>query len=264
MSGMSGGTPIPNLNQGEKVFTEHEPDELGQPTEEICTLKNALTPEILTVAPPLMDFEDELVWFDLISNTTNKILYDNTDCIDASLKNLCEQAYLQPLIPQDQKLLLEELTKNENFVHQFGLTSEKLPQLVENNPLISVEILTRLVNTTQMAQYFRVLVDRSITLHSMEVVNRLTTLVNLPPEFINLYISNCISTCETVTDKYMQARLVRLVCVFLQSLIRNKIIDVKALSLEIEAFCVGHNRVKEAVGLYRLLKHLDTAEQNLS
>ena len=138
----------------------------------------------------------------------------------------------------------------------------RLPLLVEKNHEVASEFLMQFMATTQarwvavasapnpsaasalpslphtVNEYLSPLVQMEMSLHSMEVAKSLSmstdsplgssALQVLPPDFLHLYICKCLSSCSKMQDKFLQARHVRLICAFLTTLIRKKIIHMGA------------------------------------
>lgn len=136
-------------------------------------MKNVVAPNFMSIAPPLLPVDDELVWFDLTNPAWHRPVYDaSISNISSEAKRLVALVFNEPLNIQDRQVLLAELEKDALMVNHIGLTPAKLPRLVENNPLVAIEILLKLMHSSHITEYLNVLVNMDMSLYSMEVVNR--------------------------------------------------------------------------------------------
>ncbi|CAG8694823.1 5870_t:CDS:2 [Dentiscutata erythropus] len=210
---------------------------------------------------PVMQHESHSLELDSVMEVDYNTLVADLDRDEVrSLMNRALQGALS--IPEE-----EQLEKNDKLIYTCDFSPEKLPFLIENNSRVAIKVLLQLKSSPQIDQYLETLLtiddpERSQQSSmepvnrmrsSMEVVNNLLLSFPLTPEFLHSYLSNCVRACEECQNRNIQERQVRLICVFLQSLIRKNIIDVSRFFIEIQAFCLQFSRNREAASLFRFL-----------
>ncbi|CAG9804659.1 unnamed protein product [Chironomus riparius] len=224
-------------------------------------LKNSFDlPKFFTLSPPLSYFEDETVWLNLTNSVEFKPIYYNEAFPEKysmeDIKKIATEAFKQTIRIHDQKVLLDVLEKDPDMIHKIGIKPSNISNIIEFNPSFAHNVLAILLKSTVSTDYLSAIIKTALnmSLNSLEVVNRLASSMELPTEFLHLYILNCIEACEKMTDERFQKRSVRILCVFLQSLVRKKKIDINDISIEIESFCITFSKIKEATELYKICK----------
>merc|ERR1711990_24462 len=217
------------------------------------------------------DPEDELEWLFPSDGYIFDVEWDDRMCQNnvgvTEVQRLYKVALQRKLENEEEQKFKEEIKNEPKMLDMIGLSDEMLPLLVEYNPMITVEILMIILknkNKEEIKRYLGQITNINVTLQSLEVVNRLVTQVELPSDFIPYYITRCTKTCEDLEDRLQQGRLVRLVCVFLRALINNSLFDIKDCSpmlIEVQGFCIQFSRIREAAGLFRLLKTMDNDKE---
>lgn len=189
----------------------------------------------------------------------------------AEAESLLTKCLSQTLNMPSQTMLLEQLARYPVLPFRVELTPTNYAELVENNPLIAGEVLLIFIKAAKTGQtyyhdgrayqiskemvneYISRLHSMDISVHSMEVINQLSSKVDLPPKFVSNYIRKSILSCENIKDVYVQNRLVRLLCVFIRYFILNNRFNVQSICIELKTFCVQFARIREASTLYRML-----------
>lgn len=227
--------------------------------------KRILQPQFISIPPPLYEGpDDELEWIFPSEPYLHDIEWDVAMCLNVTGKQEIERLYkialTRKLEIEEENRFKEDIKQDPERLEMIGLNASALPLLVEFNPMVTVEVLMIILqkeDIEEIKKYLSQMTNIAVTLQSLEVVNRLVTQVELPADFIPYYITRCTQTCENLEDRSQQGRLVRLVCVFLRALINNSLFDIKDMLIEVQAFCIEFSRIREAAGLFRLLKQMD-------
>ena len=192
--------------------------------------------------------------------TVPEVLWDNENQQErAAFEEAREYLRLSissKLNPDQLAVVISALKADGKLVFRSGITHKNLGDLVEKNSSIAVEIIVGIMSSSKVQDYFGELVNIPLSLNSLEVVNKLALMMELPAEFLHLFISNCMNSCKNLKEKYTQTRFVRLLCVFINSLLKNKVLNNVELYVEIELFCKEFGNVKEAAAVYRSIKSM--------
>ncbi|CAO3668549.1 unnamed protein product [Umbelopsis ramanniana] len=169
--------------------------------------------------------------------------------------SLMKEAFDSPLSIAQQENLLRMMELDIERMREY-LPADRLPDLIEHNQTIATEALEVLAPLPEFSDYLQTLLTIEITTNTMEVVHRLLIGLHrtyVPDEFLHIYLSNCIRSCELIDDRSLQSRQVRLVSVFIQSLLRNNVINISDFLIEIQSFCIEFSRHRGAASLFRIV-----------
>lgn len=231
----------------------------GGSTDKSTTNLGRYDPEFLRPIPDFIEISpNETNWMSPM--TVPEVLWNNENHSELagneSIRELLRLSLNQKLSQEQVDIISSALKNNNKLAYKSGISHRNLGELVEKNSSVAVEIMIAIMNSTKIQDFFGELVNFPMSINVLEVVNKLAMTMDLPAEFLHLFISNYMNNCKTMKDKYNQTRFVRLLCVFMSALLKNKILNNEDLYTEIEHFCTEFSTVKEAATVYKTIKSI--------
>lgn len=214
-------------------------------------------PEFLRPVPEFLNIlSTESSWMTPL--TVPEVLWDEEAEVGkenhSEIKELFNKALNLTLSPEKTQNLIEKL-RNPFCTFYRNMPLDDVMKLVQSNPNIATEIIVIFHNTSRFQDILHRLINMEFSSQMLEVVNTLYMKVEIPTEAIHFLINNCIQFCKNSQEsEYIKKKLVRLLCVFINSILRNRPTTSEELLIMIENFCTDFTEYKEASQLYKTVR----------
>lgn len=179
-------------------------------------------------------------------------------CVMEKLKQISQGI----AIPRSElKLLINFLSENLEIFGQIELGNcHQFLNYIQYEPEVAGVLLTFQLMYDPASYYgnLEILLNMNMNIQTLMAVNKFIQLcdyksLNVPCDFLNKFISLCISTCDRDQTQDHQAahRLVRMVCMFFSALLDFRQIDPTVMRSEIQSFATNYLAIREASQLYQ-------------
>lgn len=159
------------------------------------------------------------------------------------------------LSQEEQDTFIAAITKDPELVFHVGITPANFHELVQHNSSIAHKVLICIYFSKQIMAYFDALSAMQMTIHSLEIFSQLANEVELPKEYMQIFLKTCIRQCNSSQETQLNKnRMVRLLSVFLYQLVKIKHINVEEMYGDIQHFCLEFLALKEVNALYKALQ----------
>ncbi|CAK69113.1 unnamed protein product (macronuclear) [Paramecium tetraurelia] len=191
----------------------------------------------------------------------NYTLQINSDKL-SQVKEIIQKACCTQVSDQEYKLIQDFLENDEYLLKNCGFTTQKLPDLIENNANLVLFFLMKNVKSSDFQDYLDVFINIDVTPATIELIAMINHSMKIPPDFVTYYVYYCIQYCNNIKEKPTQTKIVKYVSIFIRHFLKTKAIVTKDLLTEVsclqvqklQAFCIEFTRVNEVSQLFKSVK----------
>ena len=141
-----------------------------------------------------------------------------------------------------------------------------------------MDLVVLVLSKDPTSPYLMHFLKSDVTFKTLEIICAIFSKSPLPKDFLSQYVCYCTDSCLKTKESpiqvidsilclfvseflivllYFQTRLARLICTFIQAIIRKNPSALNPVVVEIQSFCLSYPNLKEATAVYSSVKALE-------